>query len=90
MVNGGSKGKEKVFEDEGEDKKRNKTLVNGGSKGKDKVFEDEGNQGVVTIYKRAMVNGKAKMVKVKGVVKTGRDRGAVIGGKGEVVKVESK
>ncbi|GKC06302.1 hypothetical protein Tco_0997912 [Tanacetum coccineum] len=90
LVNGGSKGKENVFEDEGADIKRNKTLVNGGSKGKEKVFEDEGNQGVVTIYKRAMVNGKAKMVEVEGAVKTGRDRGVVIGGKEEVVKVESE
>ncbi|GKG17311.1 hypothetical protein Tco_0362268, partial [Tanacetum coccineum] len=85
LVNGDNKGKEKVFKDE--DKKRNKTLVNGGSKGKEKVFEDEVNQGVVTIYKRAMVNGKSKMVEVEGVVKTGRDKGIVIRGKEEVVKV---
>ncbi|GKF74200.1 hypothetical protein Tco_0220532 [Tanacetum coccineum] len=90
LVNGGNKGKEKVFEDEGADKKRKKTLVTGGSKGKEKVFEDEVNQGVVTIYKRAMVNGKSKMVEVEGVVKTGRDKGIVIRGKEEVVKVESK
>ncbi|GJV28218.1 hypothetical protein Tco_1384666 [Tanacetum coccineum] len=90
LVNGGNKGKEKVFEDEGADKKRKKTLVTGGSKGKEKVFEDEVNQGVVTIYKRAMVNGKSKMVEVEGAVKTGRDRGVVIGGKEEVVKVESE
>ncbi|GJY50640.1 hypothetical protein Tco_0441487 [Tanacetum coccineum] len=84
LVNRGNKGKEKVFEDEGADKKQKKTLVNGGSKGKEKVFEDEcmcsnGNQGVVTIYKRAMVNGKAKMVEVVSAVKTGRNRGVVIG-----------
>ncbi|GJX15164.1 hypothetical protein Tco_0206922 [Tanacetum coccineum] len=90
LVNRGNKGKEKVFEDEGADKKRKKTLVTGGSKGKEKVFEDEcmcsnGNDGVVTIYKRAMVNGKAKIVEVVGVVKTRRDRGVVIGGKEEVV-----
>ncbi|GKC62212.1 hypothetical protein Tco_1089810 [Tanacetum coccineum] len=84
LVNGGSKGKEKVIEDEGEDKKQNKTLVNEGSKGKEKVFKDE------DADKKAMVNGKAKMVKVKGVVKTGRDIGVVIGGKEEVVKVESE
>nr|GEX80841.1 hypothetical protein [Tanacetum cinerariifolium] len=72
------------------DKKRNKTLVNRGSKGKEKVFEDEENQGIVTIYKRAMVHGKSKMVEVKGAVKTGRDRGVVIGGKEKVVKVESE
>ncbi|GKC42996.1 hypothetical protein Tco_1060718 [Tanacetum coccineum] len=90
LVNGGNKGKEKVFEDEGADKKRKKTLVNGGSKGKEKVFEDEGNEGVVIIYKRAMVNGKAKMVEVEGAIKTGRDIGVVIGGKEEVVKVESE
>nr|GEW99237.1 hypothetical protein [Tanacetum cinerariifolium] len=44
-----------------------------------------GNEGVVTIYKRAIVNGKAKMVEVVGAVKTRRDRGVVIGGKEEVV-----
>nr|GEV16429.1 hypothetical protein [Tanacetum cinerariifolium] len=90
LVNGGNKGKEKLFEDEGVDKKRKKTLVTGGSKGKEKVFEDEcmcrnGNEGVVTIYKRVMVNRKAKMVEVLGVVKTRRDIGVVIGGKEEVV-----
>nr|GEX96724.1 hypothetical protein [Tanacetum cinerariifolium] len=90
LVNRGNKGKEKVFKDEGAGKKQKKTLVNGGSKGKEKVFEDEcmcrnGNQGVVTIYKRAMVNGKAKMVEVVGAMKTGRDRGVVIRGKEEVV-----
>ncbi|GKB45969.1 hypothetical protein Tco_0896722 [Tanacetum coccineum] len=79
-----------VIHDEVAGRKRKKSLVNGGNKGKEKVFKDEGNQGVVTIYKRAMVNRKAKMVEVKGVVKTGRDRGVVIGGKEEVVKVESE
>ncbi|GJY59394.1 hypothetical protein Tco_0459286 [Tanacetum coccineum] len=88
LVNGGNKGKEKIFKDEGAYKKRKKTLVNGGSKGKGKVFEDEENEGVVTIYKRAMVNWKDKMVEVEGDVKTGMDRGVVIGGKEEVVKVE--
>ncbi|GKE63414.1 hypothetical protein Tco_1513781 [Tanacetum coccineum] len=85
LVNEGNKGKEKVFKDEGADKKRKKTLVNGGIKGKEKEFEDEcmhsnGNHSVVTIYKRAMVNGKAKMDEDVGAVKTGRDRGVVIGG----------
>ncbi|GJZ38909.1 hypothetical protein Tco_0585472 [Tanacetum coccineum] len=79
-----------VIHDEGAGRKRKKSLVNEGSKGKEKVFEDEGNKGVVTIYKRAMVNGKAKMVEVEGAVKTGRERGVVIGGKEEVVKVESE
>nr|GFA57553.1 pentatricopeptide repeat-containing protein [Tanacetum cinerariifolium] len=86
LVNGSNKGKENVFEDEGADKKRKKTFVTGGSKGKEKVFKDEGNQGVVTIYKRVVVNGKAKLVKVEGAVKTGSDRGVVIGGKEKVVK----
>nr|GEX34334.1 hypothetical protein [Tanacetum cinerariifolium] len=90
LVNGGNKGKEKLFEDEGADKKRKKTLVTGGSKGKEKVFEDEcicsnGNEDVVIIYKRYMVNGKAKRVEVVGAVKTRRDRGVVIEGKEEVV-----
>ncbi|GJW70402.1 hypothetical protein Tco_0127319 [Tanacetum coccineum] len=75
--------KRKISKSKETDKKQKKTLVTGGSKGKEKVFEDEGNQGVVTIYKRAMVNGKAKMVEVEGVVKTGRD-------KEKVVKVESE
>ncbi|GKF19790.1 hypothetical protein Tco_0068428, partial [Tanacetum coccineum] len=70
-----------VIHDEGASRKRKKSLVNGGYKGKEKVFEDEG---VVTIYKRAMVNRKAKMVEVVGAVKTRRDRGVVIGGKEEV------
>nr|GEY02173.1 hypothetical protein [Tanacetum cinerariifolium] len=90
LVNEGNKGKEKVFENEGSYKKRKKTLVTGGSKGKEKVFEDEcmcsnRNKSVVTIYKRGMVNDKAKMVEVVGAVKTRRDRGVVIGGKEEVV-----
>ncbi|GJY01985.1 hypothetical protein Tco_0360137, partial [Tanacetum coccineum] len=76
-----------VIHDEGAGRKRKKSLVNKGNKGKEKVFEDEGNQGVVTIYKRAMVNGKAKMVEVEGAVKTGRDIGVVTRGKEEVVKV---
>ncbi|GJS24313.1 hypothetical protein Tco_0452945, partial [Tanacetum coccineum] len=79
-----------VIHDEGASRKREKSLVNGGSKGKEKLFEDEcmcgnGNEGVVTIYKRAMVNRKAKMVEVVGAVKTRRDRGVVIKGKEEVV-----
>ncbi|GJW16906.1 hypothetical protein Tco_0024342 [Tanacetum coccineum] len=98
LVNEGNKGKEKLFEDEDADRKTTKTLVNGGNKGKEKLFEDEGmcskgNKDVVTIYKRAMVNGKATMVEDVGVVKTRRDRGVVIsdggfnnvGGKEEVV-----
>ncbi|GKF88280.1 hypothetical protein Tco_0259157 [Tanacetum coccineum] len=49
---------------------------------KKKVLVDEcmcsnGNQGDVTIHKRATVNGKAKIVKVVGVVKTRRDIGVV-------------
>ncbi|GKB29922.1 hypothetical protein Tco_0869323 [Tanacetum coccineum] len=71
-----------VIHDEGVERKTKKTLVNGANKGK-KVFEDEGmcskgNNPVVTIYKRAMVNGKAKMVEDVGAAKTGRDRGVVI------------
>ena len=31
-------------------------------------YADKGNKGYVTIYKRAMVNGKAKMVEVVGDV----------------------
>nr|GEV13171.1 hypothetical protein [Tanacetum cinerariifolium] len=81
-----------VIHDEGTFRKRKNSLVNGGSKGKEKVYKDEcmcsnGNQGVVTIYKRVMVNGKAKMVKVVGAVKTRRDKGIVIGGKEEVVSI---
>nr|GEY52635.1 hypothetical protein [Tanacetum cinerariifolium] len=73
-----------VIHDEGADRKRKKTLVNRGNKGKEKVFKDEGmcskgNKAVVTIYKRDMVNGKAKMVEDVGAMKTGRDRGVVIG-----------
>nr|GEY36734.1 pentatricopeptide repeat-containing protein [Tanacetum cinerariifolium] len=87
VVNGGNKGKEKLFENEDADRKTKKTLVNGGNKGKEKLFEDEGmcskrNKAAVTIYKGVMVNGKAKMVKDVGAVKTGRDRGVVIRGGG--------
>ncbi|GJZ00105.1 hypothetical protein Tco_0517534, partial [Tanacetum coccineum] len=54
-----------------------------GRKGKEKVIEDEGicskgNKADVRIYKRDMVNGKAKMVKDVGVVKRGKERGVVI------------
>ncbi|GKE84786.1 hypothetical protein Tco_1558528, partial [Tanacetum coccineum] len=81
-----SKSKETgVIHDEGAGRKRKKSLVNGGNKGKEKVFEDEGadNKRKKTLVTRAMVNGKAKMVEVEGVVKTGRD-------KEKVVKVESE
>nr|GEV03603.1 hypothetical protein [Tanacetum cinerariifolium] len=76
LVNGGNKGKEKVSEDEGAYRKRKKTLFNVGNKGKEKVFEDEGmcskgNKAVVAIFKRVMVNGKAKMVEDVGAVMTG-------------------
>ncbi|GJZ34238.1 hypothetical protein Tco_0579674 [Tanacetum coccineum] len=87
-----------VIHDEVAEIKTNKTLVGGGNKGKEKVCEDEGmcskgNKPVVTIYKRAIVNGKAKMVEDVGAAKRGRDRGVVItegafnnvGGKEEVV-----
>ncbi|GKD70171.1 hypothetical protein Tco_1324261 [Tanacetum coccineum] len=81
-----------VSHDESAGRKRKKSLVNGGNKGKEKVFEDEGadKKRKKTLVTRAMVNGKAKMVEVKGAVKTGRDRCVVIGGKEEVVKVESE
>nr|GEU76218.1 hypothetical protein [Tanacetum cinerariifolium] len=73
-----------VIHDEGVDRKRKKTLVNGGNKGKEKVFEDEsmcskGNTAIVIIYKRDIVNGKAKMVKDLGAMKTGMERGVVTG-----------
>ncbi|GJY13387.1 ribonuclease H-like domain-containing protein [Tanacetum coccineum] len=79
-----------VIHDEGASRKRKKSLVNGGNKGKEKVFEDEGadKKQKETLVNEVMVNGKAKMVEVKGDVKTGRDRGVVIGGKEEVVKVK--
>ncbi|GJU78662.1 hypothetical protein Tco_1275732 [Tanacetum coccineum] len=73
--------KTSVIHDEGDDKK--KSLVTRGCKGKEKVIEDEGicskgNKADVSIYKRAMVNGKAKMVKDVGAVKRGKERGVVI------------
>ncbi|GJX65153.1 hypothetical protein Tco_0299496 [Tanacetum coccineum] len=76
-----------VIHDEGAGRKRKKSLVNRGNKGKEKVFEDEGadKKRMKTLVNGAMVNGKAKMVEVVGAVKTGRDRGVVIGGKEEVV-----
>nr|GFB12799.1 hypothetical protein [Tanacetum cinerariifolium] len=54
-----------------------------GHKGKEKVIEDEGicskgNIADVTIYKRDMVNGKAKMVQDVGAVKRGKKKGVVI------------
>nr|GEW13460.1 F-box domain-containing protein [Tanacetum cinerariifolium] len=54
-----------------------------GRKGKEKVIEDEGicskgNKADVTIYKRAMVNRKSKMVEDVGAVKRGMERGVVI------------
>ncbi|GJV70681.1 hypothetical protein Tco_1490676 [Tanacetum coccineum] len=68
MIGLGKKVKTCVIHDDGADRKRKKTLVNGCNKGKEKLFKDKGmcsngNKAVVTIYKRAMVNGKAKMVK---------------------------
>nr|GEU32233.1 phospholipase-like protein [Tanacetum cinerariifolium] len=62
---------------------REKKTKKGAHKGNEKVFEDEGmcskeSKPVVTIYKRALVNGKVKMVEEVGVVKTGRDIGVVI------------
>nr|GEU88355.1 hypothetical protein [Tanacetum cinerariifolium] len=73
--------KTSVIHDKGDD--RNKSLVTGGRKGKEKVIEDEGicrkgNKVDVSIYKRAMVNGKAKMVKDVGVVKRRKERGVII------------
>ncbi|GKE44225.1 hypothetical protein Tco_1471509 [Tanacetum coccineum] len=70
-----------VIHDEGDGRK--KSLVTGGRKGNEKVIEDEGicsngNKADVTIYKRAMVNGKAKMVEDIGAVKRGKERGVVI------------
>ncbi|GJT23797.1 hypothetical protein Tco_0893734 [Tanacetum coccineum] len=87
LVNEGNNGKEKLFEDEDANRKTKKTFINGCNKGKEKLFKDEGmcsngNKAVVTIYKRATVNGKAKMVEDIGVMKTGRDRGVVIGDDG--------
>nr|GEY47809.1 hypothetical protein [Tanacetum cinerariifolium] len=73
--------KTSVIHDEGDDRK--KSLVTGGRKGKEKVIKDEGicskgNKADVTIYKKAMVNGKAKMVEDVGAVKRGKERGVVI------------
>nr|GEW50333.1 pentatricopeptide repeat-containing protein [Tanacetum cinerariifolium] len=73
--------KTSVIHDEGDDRK--KSLVTEGRKGNEKVIEDEGirskgNKADVTIYKRAMVNGKAKMIEDVGAVKRGKDRGVVI------------
>nr|GEW98159.1 hypothetical protein [Tanacetum cinerariifolium] len=73
--------KTSVIHDEGDDK--NKSLVIGGRKGKEKVIENEGicskgNKADVTIYKRAMVNRKAKMVEGVGAMKRGKDKGVVI------------
>ncbi|GKB04312.1 hypothetical protein Tco_0832455, partial [Tanacetum coccineum] len=73
--------KTSVIHDEGGDRK--KSLVTGGRKGKEKVIEDEGicskgNKANVSIYKRAMVNGKAKMVEDVEAVKRGKERGVVI------------
>nr|GEV81807.1 hypothetical protein [Tanacetum cinerariifolium] len=73
--------KRSMIHDEGDDRK--KSLVTRGRKGNEKVIEDEGicskgNKVDVTIYKRAMVNGKAKMVEDVGVVKRGKERGVVI------------
>ncbi|GKC96923.1 hypothetical protein Tco_1162365 [Tanacetum coccineum] len=73
--------KTSVIHDEGDD--RRKYLVTGGRKGKEKVIEDEGicsngNKADVSIYKRAMVNGKAEMVEDVGAVKRGKERGVVI------------
>nr|GFC32900.1 hypothetical protein [Tanacetum cinerariifolium] len=69
--------KTSVIHDKGDDRK--KSLVTGGRKGKEKLIKDEGvcskgNKADVTIYKRTMVNGKAKMVEDVGAVKKGKDR----------------
>nr|GEU32189.1 hypothetical protein [Tanacetum cinerariifolium] len=87
LVNGGNTGKEKVFEDVDADRKTKRTLVNRGNKGKEKLCMDDGmcrkgNKAIVTIYKRARVNEKAKMVEDVGAVKTRRERGVVIGDSG--------
>nr|GEV60177.1 hypothetical protein [Tanacetum cinerariifolium] len=73
--------KTSVIHDEGDDRK--KSLVTGGCKGEEKVIEDEGicskeNKADATIYKRAMVNGKTKMVEDVGAVKREKERGVVI------------
>nr|GEW04238.1 phospholipase-like protein [Tanacetum cinerariifolium] len=63
--------KTSVIHDEGDDRK--KSLVTGGRKGNEKLIEDEGicskgNKADVTIYKRDMVNEKAKIVEDVGVL----------------------
>nr|GEW52321.1 hypothetical protein [Tanacetum cinerariifolium] len=73
--------KTSVIHDEGDDRK--KSFVTGGRKGNEKGIEDEGicikgNKADVTIYKRDVVNGKAKMVEDVGAVKRGTKRGVVI------------
>nr|GEU56320.1 hypothetical protein [Tanacetum cinerariifolium] len=73
--------KTSVIRDEGDDRK--KFLVTEGRKGNEKVTEDEGicskrNKADVTIYKRVMVNRKAKMVEDIGAVKRGNEKGVVI------------
>nr|GEX98129.1 hypothetical protein [Tanacetum cinerariifolium] len=70
-----------MIHDEGDDRK--KSLVTGGCKGKEKVIEDEGicrkgNKADVSIYKRTMVNGKAKIVEDVGAVKRRKERGVII------------
>nr|GEV19527.1 phospholipase-like protein [Tanacetum cinerariifolium] len=73
--------KTSMIHDEGDDRK--KSLITKGHKGNEKVIEDEGicrkgNKADVTIYKRAMVNGKAKMVEDVDAMKRGKERGVVI------------
>nr|GEW64157.1 hypothetical protein [Tanacetum cinerariifolium] len=92
--------KTSVIYDEGDDRK--KSLVIDSRKGKEKVIKDEGicnkgNKADATIYKRAMVNEKAKMVEDVGAVKRGKDKGVVIeddgfindGGKETVVTIRA-
>nr|GFB13079.1 hypothetical protein [Tanacetum cinerariifolium] len=72
--------KTSVIRDEGDDRKN---LVTEGRKGNEKVTRDEGicskrNKANVTIYKRVMVNRKAKMVEEVGVVNRGKEKGVVI------------
>nr|GEX11597.1 glutathione S-transferase T3-like [Tanacetum cinerariifolium] len=73
--------KTSMIHDDGDDRK--KSLVTGGRKGKEKVIDDDGicrkgNKADVSIYKKAMVNGKAKMVEDIGAVKRGKERGVII------------
>nr|GEW74071.1 hypothetical protein [Tanacetum cinerariifolium] len=73
--------KTSVIHDKGDDRKKSLVIV--GRKGKEKVTGDEGicskgNKADVTIYKRAMVNRKSKMVEDVGAVKRGKERGVVI------------